>query len=249
MINNKKVLALALARGGSVGVPGKNIKMLAGKPLIGWVIEAAKISKYVDRVILSTDYKDIAAVGKKYGAEVPFLRPAELAGPHAYDSPVFKHVLAWLEKNDNYVPDIIVHLRPTGPMVTADELDDAIELLEQHPDADSVRSIEMPPKPPFKMWKTDGEYMTPFIKEVEGSDGMLIKDAHTAARQKLPPIYQTTADVGIVRYKTVIEKDSIIGDLVLPYLLKRPTIDIDTHLEFAVGEILMKEREQKHMGK
>ena len=245
MINNKKVLALALARGGSKGVPGKNIKDLAGKPLIAWVIGAAKNSKYVDRVILSTDYKDIAEVGKQYGAEVPFLRPAEIAEDSTPDTPVFEHALAWLKENEGYEPDIIVHLRPTGPMLTSAEIDEAIELLEKHPEADSVRSIVEPPKPPFKMWTIEGDYMTPFIKEVKGLDGGIIKDTHTAPRQKLPKVFQTVADVGIMRLKTVTEKHSVIGDIVLPYPLKRPTTDIDNLLDFQIAEILMKEKQER----
>lgn len=245
MINNKKVLALALARGGSKGVPGKNIKDLAGKPLIAWVIEAAKNSKYVDRVILSTDYEDIAEVGRQYGAETPFLRPAEIAQDSTPDTPVFEHTLSWLKKNEKYEPDIIVHLRPTGPMVASGEIDEAIELLEKHSDADSVRSIEKPPKPPFKMWTIADEYMTPFIKEVKGVDGEIIKDAHTAPRQKLPEVFQTTPDIGIMRRETVTEKHSVIGDIVLPYPLKRPTVDIDTFLDFQIAEILMEEKYAK----
>lgn len=242
MINDKKVMALALARGGSKGVPGKNIKDLAGKPLIGWVIDAAKNSKYVDRVILSTDYEDIAKVGKEYGAEVPFMRPKEIAEDSTPDTPVFEHALRWLKENEGYEPKIIVHLRPTGPMLTSDEIDEAIELLEKHPDADSVRSIQEPPKPPFKMWTIEGDHMEPFIKEVKGEDGKIIKDAHTAPRQKLPEVFQTTADVGIMRLETVTEKNSVIGDTVLPYLLKRPTADIDIPVDFKIAEILMKDR-------
>lgn len=242
MINNKKVLALALARGGSKGILGKNVKLLAGKPLLSWVIEAAKGSKYVDRTVLSTDYENIAEIGKQYGAEVLFLRPAEIAEDDTPDTPVLEHALKWFKENENYEPDIIVMLRPTGPMLMSDEIDEAVELLEKHPNADSVRSIEEPPKPPFKMWVVEGNYMTPFVKEVKGSDGKIIKDAHTSPRQKLPKVFQTTADVGIVRLKTVTEKHSVIGDIVIPYLLKRPTIDIDGPIDFKIAEILIKNR-------
>lgn len=245
MIGQKKVLALVVARGGSKGLPGKNIKPLCGKPLIGWVIDAAKNSKYVDRVILSTDYEDIASIGKTFGAEVPFMRPAEIAADTTPDTPVLKHCLTWLKDNESYEPDIIVHLRPTGPMLTAGEIDEAIELLERHPNADSVRSIMEPPKPPFKMWVMEGEYMLPFIKEVKGADGELIKDAHTAPRQKLPKVYQTTADVGIMRRTTVTEKGSVIGSVVLPYVLRRPTVDIDTAFDFEIAELLLKKRLQQ----
>jgi CMP-N-acetylneuraminic acid synthetase len=242
MIENKKVLALALARGGSKGIPGKNIKLLAGKPLIRWVIDAAKVSQYVDRVILSTDYETIAEVGRQCGAEVPFVRPAEIAEDSTPDTPVFEHALAWLKENEGYEPDIIVHLRPTAPLLISKEIDEAIELLERHPEADSVRSIEIPPKPPFKMWRLEGEYMVPFIKEVKGDNGEIIKDAHTAPRQKLPKVYQTVADIGIMRRETVTEKGSVIGDIVLPYLLKRPTTDIDIPIDFEIAELLLKNR-------
>lgn len=239
MINNKKVLALALARGGSKGVPGKNIKELSGKPLIGWAIEAAKASSYIDRIVLSTDYEDIARVGEEYGAEVPFIRPQEIAQDDTPDTLVFEHALEWLKKNENYKPDIIVHLRPTGPMVTSREIDEAIEILEKHPEADSVRSVQEPPKPPFKMWMIEGEYMEPFIKEVKGADSEIIKDAHTAPRQRLPKVYQTTADIGIMRAETLVQKQSVIGDTVLPYILKRPSVDIDTLIDFEIAELLM----------
>ena len=238
MINNKKVLAVALARGGSKGVPGKNIKDLCGKPLVHWVIEAAQRSKYVDRVILSTDDENIARAGRTCGAEVPFMRPSELAEDDTPDMPVFKHALAWLEEHETYTPNILVHLRPTGPLVTGEEIDEALALLEKYPEADSVRSVKEPPKSPFKMWRVEGEYMKPFAT-VPG-----LKDSHTMPRQLLPAVYQTTPDIGVFRIETLVNKQSIIGDNVLPFILKRESVDIDTLFDFKIAEMLMR-REPK----
>ncbi|OGF82219.1 hypothetical protein A3B18_02780 [Candidatus Giovannonibacteria bacterium RIFCSPLOWO2_01_FULL_46_13] len=237
MYKNYKVIGIITARGGSKGVPGKNIKMVGGKPLIAWSIDAAKGSKYIDRVILSTDGEDIAKVGKDWGAEVPFMRPVEFAQDLTPDPPVFEHALSWLKENENYVPDIVVHLRPTGPMRTSQELDESIELLGEHPEADSVRSLQEPSKPPYKMWKIADEFMVPFVSDMPG-----MKDWHTAPRQSLPKVFETTADIGIMWARTVTEKHSVIGDKVLPYILKRPTVDIDNLFDFEIAELLFKKR-------
>lgn len=237
MYRDLKVLTLIPARGGSKTVPGKNIRLLCGKPLIAWSIDAAKASNYIDRTIVSTDGEDIAKVAREWGAEVPFTRPAEYAQDLTPDPPVFLHALDWLKQNENYVPDIVVHLRPTGPLRTSEEIDEAIELLAAHPEADSVRSLQEPAKPPFKMWKLDGEFMVPFVSDMPG-----MKDWHTAPRQSLPKVYETTADIGVMWARTILEKQSVIGDKVLPYFLKRPTVDIDNLFDFEVAELLFKKR-------
>lgn len=235
-----EILAVIPARGGSKSILRKNIKLLAGKPLIAWSIEAAKQSRLLTRVIVSTDDEEIAAVAKQYGAEAPFLRPVELAGDETPDTPVFEHCVAWLQEHEGYRPDIIVHLRPTGPLRTAQEIDGAISLLLRHSEADSVRSVEEPEKPPFKMWKPEGEYMVPFAPLA----GM--RDAHTAPRQLLPKVYQTTADIGVFWTRTLRDKKSIIGERVLPFVLARPTVDIDREVDFAVAELFLRMRQKKH---
>lgn len=242
MIGSKQVLAVALARAGSKGLPGKNVRDLCGKPPVGWVIDAAKGSSYVDRVILSTDGEDIAEAGRLYGAETPFMEPDELAQSNIPDAPVFQYTISWLKNNENYVPDIVVHLRPTGPLLTSKEIDAALELLEKHPEADSVRSVELPPKPPFKMWTIQDTYMKPFVKEVANAAGEIIKDAHTAPRQSLPTVYQTTPDIGLFRVNTLLEKQSTIGDIVLPFILNRQTVDIDNEIDWEIAEYLFKNR-------
>ncbi|MDP3772335.1 MAG: acylneuraminate cytidylyltransferase family protein [bacterium] len=233
MYNHLTILALIPARGGSKGIPKKNIKPLAGRPLIAHSIVVALASRVIDRTIVSTDSEEIVAVAREWGAEVPFIRPAELAEDLTPDMPVFEHCLWWLKENEGYEPDVIVHLRPTGPLRTAEEIDEAIELLAACPDADSIRSVEPPPKSPYKMWMPDGKYIRPFT-EIAG-----LKDAHTMPRQILPKVYQTTADIGVLRRTTVTEKKSVIGDRVLPYVLRRPTVDIDTPFDFVVAELLL----------
>ena len=111
-----EILALIPARGGSKGIPRKNIRNFAGYPLIAWSIAAAKQSELVTRIIVSTDDEEIAAVAREYGAETPFLRPAEFAQDNTTDLPVFEHALQWLEENEDYQPEIVIQLRPTSPI-------------------------------------------------------------------------------------------------------------------------------------
>lgn len=237
MYSNQKILALIPGRGGSKGMPRKNIRLLAGKPLIAHSIIAAKQSRYIDRVIVSTDDDEIAAVAGEYGAEVPFLRPKELAGDLTPDYPVFEHCLDWLEARDNYRPDIVVHLRPTGPLRTPRQIDEAIELFSRHPEADSVRSVHEPERTPHKMWKIgEGPYMIPFLA------GTGIAEHYNAPRQLLPKVYATNSNIGLVRYKTLREKRSVIGEKVLPYFLTEPQVDIETPLDFEIAELLLKKR-------
>ncbi len=248
MYKNLKVLAVAMAREGSKGVAAKNIRDLAGLPLIGWVIRAAKKAAHIDRVILSTDGEEIARVGKTIGVEVPFMRPKELAEDHTPDAPVLEHALSWLKEHEQYEPDIVVHLRPTGPLVTPRELDEAIELLATHPEMDSVRSMQKPGKPPYKMWKPspDGQRMVPFMEGMPIPEDLKgrFKDWHTAPRQILPPVYETTADIGVVWARVIKNQHSVIGEKVLGYILTRPTADIDNLDDFKIAALWLSERKK-----
>jgi len=231
----RDVLALIPARGGSKGVPKKNIRDLDGKPLIAYSIETAYESDYVDRVVVSTDSEEIADVAREYDAEIPFMRPAELAEDLTPDFPVFEHCLTWFAEKEGYEPELIVHLRPTGPLRTAGEVDDALEMFCSLPEADSLRSVEDPPASPYKMWEPDGEYMSPFIDHPE------IEDAMNAPRQTLPTVYQTTPDIGICRRSTVLDQGSILGEKVVPYEIDRTTVDIDTPADLQFAEFLLSE--------
>lgn len=140
----KTVLGIITARGGSKGVPRKNIKDLGGKPLIAWTIEAAKESGVFSRIILSTDDEEIAEVGKKYDAEIPFMRPSELAQDTTPTLPVLIHAVNWLKENDNFYPDYTVILQPTVPFRQGWHLHEAVKLLESSGAGSVVSVCEVP---------------------------------------------------------------------------------------------------------
>ncbi|MBU0535638.1 MAG: acylneuraminate cytidylyltransferase family protein [Nanoarchaeota archaeon] len=239
MYKDKKVLGLITARGGSKAIPKKNIIELAGKPLIYWSIKAAKDSKYVDRVICSTDNDEIAEISKKYGAEVPFRRPDELAKDDSEDLPVFEHALKWLEENEGFKPDLIIHLRPTSPLRTTDHIDEAIKILADDENADSIRGVSIPEENPFKMWEIEGKYMVPLMRH-KG-----IKDAHNRLRQNLPDVFWQNGAIDIARYNTIMKKHSMTGDNIIGYNMDyKYSVDIDSITSLRVAEIALNEREK-----
>lgn len=131
MLKFNNIIAIIPARGGSKGIPRKNIRLLHGKPLIAWTIETALSTSCLKRVIVSTDDEEIAEVAEKYGAEVPFLRPKKYAQDDTTDMPVYEHTLHWLEENERYIPDIVVWLRPTAPLRTSEDIKNAVNILRR----------------------------------------------------------------------------------------------------------------------
>lgn len=225
MVEKLEVLAIIPARGGSKGIPHKNIRDFAGFPLIAYSIAAGLQSKYVTRTIVSTDDEEIAAVARQYGAETPFMRPAEFSQDSTVDLPVFKHALEWLQEHEGYEPDIVIQLRPTSPIRPSTCVDDAIQILIDHPEADSVRGIVPSGQNPFKMWKVDDATgkMTPLVT-VDG-----IKEAYNAPRQQLPKTFWQTGHIDAIRPRAILEKGSMSGDDIMPlYIDPRYTVDIDT---------------------
>ena len=216
-----KVLALIPARGGSKGVPGKNILNIDGQPMISYSIEQAINSKYVNRVIVSTDDNDIADVAKKFNAEVPFIRPSEFAQDMSPDIDVFKHALIWLNENENYQPDMIVHLRPTGPVRDVNIIDNAIETILQDDAATALRSVSTPIQTPYKMWKIVDNYLSPLVT----LDG--IKEAHSMPRQILPHPYWQNGYVDIIKPLTILNESSMTGSKLLPFIIEEPIYEID----------------------
>ena len=230
------ILALIPARGGSKGIPRKNIRLFAGYPLIAWSIAAAKQSDLVTRVIVSTDDEEIAAVAHEWGAETPFLRPSELAQDKTTDLPVFEHALKWLEDVEGYRPDVIVQLRPTSPIRPRTMVDDVIRILLEHADADCVRGVVPAAQNPFKMWRFNGEGkpLNPLI-EVDG-----IPEPYNAPRQILPPVYWQTGHIDAIRDATIAQKKSLTGDVIYPLLIDpKYTVDIDTLSDWAKYEALV----------
>lgn len=140
MFANLNVLAVVTARGGSKGIPGKNLKLLAGKPLIAYTLEAAAESAVFDRVILSTDDVEIAAAARERGCDVPFMRPAELARDETPHLPVLQHAVEWLREHDGYRPDVVMILQPTSPLRRAQDIRESLQLLADS-GADSVLTV------------------------------------------------------------------------------------------------------------
>ncbi len=230
-----ETLALIPARGGSKGIPRKNIRNFAGYPLIAWSIAAAKQSKSVTRVIVSTDDEEIAAVARQFGAETPFLRPAEFAQDNTTDLPVFVHALKWLDEHEGYKPDVVVQLRPTSPIRPRGLVDKAIEILLAHPAADSVRGVVSAGQNPHKMWRLTDEN-TP-MKNLLDVDG--IDEPYNAPRQILPPIYWQTGHIDAIRAATILN-GSMSGKNIYPLIIdSRFTVDIDNLQDWARYEHLV----------
>ncbi len=231
-----EVLALIPARGGSKSIPRKNIKPFLGYPLLAYSIAAGLQAETVTRVIVSTDDEEIAAVAREYGAEVPFLRPAHLAQDATPDLPVFVHALQWLAEHEGFRPEVVVQLRPTTPVRPPGMVDEAVRLLLEHPEADSVRGVVPSGQNPYKMWRIapDGT-MRPLL-DLEG-----VAEPYNAPRQSLPPTYWQTGHIDAIRTRTILEKGSMSGQVILPLVLDPAyTVDLDTPLDWVRAESLVR---------
>lgn len=218
-----KILAIIPARGGSKGLKNKNILPLLGHPLIAYSIKAGLDSKRINRVIVSTDSEEIANVSESYGAEVPFMRPAEFSQDMSTDMEMFVHALEWLKKNEDYVPDIIVQLRPTSPVRFEKEIDLCIDKLVSSV-ADSLRIVTPAPCTPYKMWvlNDDTELMQPLLTLKD------IKEPYNEPRQRLPKVYWQVGILDVIKTCTLLEKKSLSGDLILSHVVPNElSVDID----------------------
>jgi N-acylneuraminate cytidylyltransferase len=215
-----EVLALIPARGGSKSVPRKNLLNVAGKPLIAYSIGHALGCSQITRTIVSTDDAEITEVARKFGAEVPFRRPAEFASDTATDLQVFRHALLFLQEQ-GYIPDLVVHLRPTGPVRRIDLIEHAIGMMLRHPEADSLRAVGLAEQTPYKMWRIEGSYLRQAL-ELPG-----FPESHSMPRQKLPAVYWQNGYVDIVRPRTIIELDSMVGKVVLPFVIEGKIHELD----------------------
>lgn len=217
----KQVLALIPARGGSKSVPRKNLLPVAGKPLIAYSILHAQACPSITRVVVSTDDDEIAEVARSYGAEVPFKRPAEAATDSATDFQVFHHALSWLAEHEAYAPELVVHLRPTGPVREVALIERAVQLMLANPEADALRSVGTAEQTPYKMWRIEDSFLRPLI-ELPG-----YPEAHSMPRQKLPVAYWQNGYVDIVRPRTILELESMTGQVVLPFVVEGKIHELD----------------------
>ena len=216
-VSGSEVLAVIPARGGSKGIPRKNVVELLGRPLLWWSVRAALDA-------------DIAALGEKAGAEVPFMRPAELAGDDVLDLPVFEHVLRTLADTEGYRPDLVVHLRPTSPLRPPGLVDEGVRTLAADPAADSLRAVTPPANNPFKMWRIEGGVLVPLVDSG-------IHEQYNQPRQALPAAYWQTGTLDVMRAGTILDLHSMTGRRILPMVIDPElAVDIDDPLSLAVAE-------------
>jgi N-acylneuraminate cytidylyltransferase/CMP-N,N'-diacetyllegionaminic acid synthase len=229
MYKEKRILGLITARGGSKGLPKKNILHLLGKPLIAWTIEQARDSKYVDNIVVSTDSEEIAIISKEYGAQVPFIRPEHLASDEAKSVDVVLHALDWFEtQKDPY--DLLVLLQPTSPLRLAEDIDKTIELLF-YKNAQSVVSV----------CETE---LHPYYMNVLPDDGcmkdFLRSEVLNKSRQELPHYYRLNGAIYLTTASYLKKQGSFFGDEVFAYIMpKERSIDIDTELDMKICEHLL----------
>jgi N-acylneuraminate cytidylyltransferase len=228
MIHDRSVLGVILARGGSKGLPGKNIRSLADKPLIAWTIEAGLASRYIDRLVLSSDDTEIMRAAVAYGCEVPFKRPAELARDSTPSIDAVVHAM-------NKMPphDYVVLLQPTSPLRSADDIDNAIRLCDQH-GAPACVSVTKSEKPPQWMYTvTDDGHMTPVLENAED----------VTRRQDAPDTYVLNGAVYVARTDWLREMRSFTTSQTMAYLMPpRRSVDVDSELDLALCSLLLENR-------
>ena len=219
-----EILALIPARGGSKGVPKKNIKLLDNFPLLSYSIAAAKLSQNITRVIVSTDSQEIADIAQKFGAEVPFLRPKHLANDISQDIDFVQHCLEYLETQEGYTPDYIVLLRPTTPLRETAHIDKAIEKFQNTKNATSLRSSHEAPESPFKWFGLENEFYTSICEEVA-------LEETNKPRQSFKSVYVPNGYVDILKPDYVKNSTEIYGKEILSYITP-DGYEIDTLEEF-----------------
>ncbi|MEO1516720.1 MAG: acylneuraminate cytidylyltransferase family protein [Bacteroidota bacterium] len=222
------------ARGGSKSIPRKNIRLLGAFPLIAYSIAAAKASGSLDRIIVSTDDPDIAAIAHQCGAETPFVRPAALAQDATTDLPVFQHALQWLEKEEGYCPETIVQIRPTSPFRPLGLIDRALDSFHRS-GADSLRTVTHPGQNPYKMWRIQGGLMQPLLDSP-------FAEPYNMPRQALPQAYWQTGHLDIIGRDVILEQQSMSGQKICPLVIASGyAIDLDTLEQWQFAEYLLQQ--------
>lgn len=215
------IVAIIPARSGSKGIPHKNIIQFGGYPLIAYSIIAAKLSKRISRVIVSTDSVTYAQIAKKYGAEVPFLRPKKFAKDSSTDKEFVVHALEWFKKNEGHIPDYLVHLRPTAPLRKPEYIDRAIKIMTKNKQATSLRSAHEAPNPPQKYFSIKEKFFSGIFPE----DVHL--EYHCLPRQLFPLAYEPNSYVDILKSSVVLQSKGLHGTKILPFITS-DTGDVDS---------------------
>lgn len=208
----RSVVAIIPARSGSKSIKDKNLSILCGYPLLAYGIVAAKLAKQIERVLISTDSEEYAEIGRRYGAEAPFLRPIELSGDTSTDRDFMLHAMLWVQENEGQLPEHWVHLRPTTPLRDPSHLDSAIQMLINHPMATALRSAHVSPESPFKWFRRNG---AGFLTGLTSDDTSL--DKFNLPRQSYQQVFIPDGYVDVVKSSFVITSGLFHGDKVLGY--------------------------------
>ncbi|MBT6939305.1 MAG: acylneuraminate cytidylyltransferase family protein [Candidatus Marinimicrobia bacterium] len=219
------IMAVIPARSGSKGVPDKNIKELSGKPLIAYSILTAQKIKLINRIIVSTDSDEYAALATDIGAEVPFIRPIELSNDDSTDYDFVKHLLDWLIENESHIPDYIIHLRPTTPLRDPDIVENAIEIFMKKPEATSLRSAHEMPETAYKQFELEDKYFKTICT------GSFELDDANKSRQSFPKTYTPNGYVDILKTEYILENNLLHGNRVMGYITDF-TIEVDVEEDF-----------------
>ncbi len=235
-----KVMGIIGIRSGSKGVPNKNIKYLAGKPLVGWILETAQKSRYMHRIVVSTDSQEYADIATSFGADVPCLRPKKIASDTSPEFEYVKHMIEWLQTNEGYKPDIVVRMMATTPMQTIEDIDTIIEQLINDEKIDSSVVIAEARQHPLKALK--------IINDNEGK-ARLVTYFSESGREVTPSARQTydkayfRANVIALRTKVVFDTNSLTGDFVHFHITQQEdAIDIDSNVDFSFAEYLIQKK-------
>lgn len=227
------VLGLVTARGGSKGIPRKNLAEVAGKPLIAWTIESALASS-LDRLVVSTDDSEIAHVARRWGGEVPFQRPAELARDDSPHLPVVQHAVEWLETHEGYCPGAIALLQPTSPLREARDIDGAIRLLVEK-EIDRVVAVAESPVYPYQMYRLTEEGR---LEEAASRPEGYVR------RQDIPSVYAVNGAIYLVRRHILDTADTFVTESCYGYVMPRSrSLDVDEPWELRLADLLLRERE------
>jgi CMP-N-acetylneuraminic acid synthetase len=237
MINNKSILAIITARGGSKGVPGKNIKNLGGKPLIAWTIEAAKKSKYIDRLITTSDSNEIIKISEEYGSEAPFVRPSYLANDLSRQEDAISHAMEWVENNDKKYNYVLL-LQPTSPFRDLDEINAVVEYFELNPKARSVLVVKEAEKNPLMM---------NMLPEDHSMKDFIPKELRLKNRQELPTYYQINGSTCIAEWDHFMKEGSFLTSETYAYITDDiKGFDIDTVADYMLAEIYLEQLMKKN---
>jgi CMP-N-acetylneuraminic acid synthetase len=228
--SNGEILALIPARSGSKRIPNKNIIKIGEYPLVAYSIVAAQISSLISRIIVTTDNQKIANISSKYGAEVPFLRPKEISQDTSLDIEFFEHALNWLKENENYKPDLVIHLRPTTPFRNSKVIDKAIKTLIEDKNATSLRSGHVAEETPYKLFTVEDGYCKFFGR----NEFKPKEEYYNYPRQRFPDAYIPNGYVDIIKPEVLKKTGSLHGEKIHAFITNKiPDIDNFDDLSYA----------------